>query len=181
MQKRSEFIYYDEKQPYTEQWHVHFDRDLGHSIVAGVGYIGSKGHNLPFYGDPNTTPSEYVNGVKQLVPGATLRYPAWGRIRTRINVARSIYQGVTASVTKRYANNWQGQVSYTLRQRARQLVRRTDRRVGLRQRRGQRDRLVGIRTTSGVRRVMTSATRSSSMAPTSCRSSATNRVWLAHS
>jgi hypothetical protein len=113
VQKRSEFIYYDEKQPYTDQWHVHFDRDLGHSAVAGVGYIGSKGHNLPFYGDPNTTPSEYVNGVKQLVPGATLRYPAWGRIRTRINVARSTYQGVTASVTKRYANNWQGQVSYT--------------------------------------------------------------------
>jgi hypothetical protein len=113
VQKRSEFIAYDEKQPYTDQWHVHFDRDLGHNATAEVGYIGSRGHNLPFYGDPNTTPSQYVNGVKTLVPGATLRFPAWGRIRTRINAAHSTYEGATASLTKRYADNWQAQVSYT--------------------------------------------------------------------
>jgi hypothetical protein len=82
--------------------------------VAEVGYIGSKGHNLPFYGDPNTVPSEYsADGVKRLVPGATLRYPSWGRIRTRINVARSIYQGMTASLNKRYSHGWQAQASYT--------------------------------------------------------------------
>ena len=79
VQKRSEFIFYDEKQPYTEQWHVHFDRDLGHSMVGEVGYIGSKGHNLPFYGDPNTMPSAYgADGVKRLVPGATLPLPELG-------------------------------------------------------------------------------------------------------
>jgi len=119
VQKRSEFIFYDVKQPYTDQWHVHFDRDLGHSMTATLGYLGSAGHNLPFYGDPNTTPSQYVNGVKTLVTGPpragviTLRYPSWGRIRTRTNVAHSTYEGFTASVNKRYANNWQGQVSYT--------------------------------------------------------------------
>jgi hypothetical protein len=96
-----------------EQWHANVDRDLGHHMVAEVGYLGSKGHNLPFYGDPNTVPSQYVNGVKQLVPGATLRYPSWGRIRTRINEARSIYHGMTASWNKRYSNNWQAQASYT--------------------------------------------------------------------
>jgi hypothetical protein len=114
VQKRSEFIFYDEKQPYMEQWHVHFDRDLGHSLVAEVGYIGSKGHNLPFYGDPNTTPAEVTaDGTKMLVPGATLRYPDWGRIRTRINDARSIYQGATVSLNKRYSSGFQAQVSYT--------------------------------------------------------------------
>ncbi|HEX2453218.1 MAG TPA: carboxypeptidase regulatory-like domain-containing protein [Vicinamibacterales bacterium] len=114
VQKRSEFIFYDEKQPYTEQWHVHFDRDLGHNMVAEVGYIGSKGHNLPFYGDPNNVPSETgADGVKRLVPGATLRYPSWGRIRTRINEARSLYNGATVSLNKRYSSGWQGQISYT--------------------------------------------------------------------
>jgi hypothetical protein len=113
VQKRSEFIFYDEKQPYMQQWNVNFERDLGHKIVAEVGYLGSKGSNLPFYGDPNTTPSEYVNGVKQLVPGAKLRYPAWGRVRTRVNEARSIYHGMTASVNKHYSSNWQAQLSYT--------------------------------------------------------------------
>ena len=114
VQKRSEFIFYDEEQPYMQQWNVNFERDLGHKVVAEVGYLGSKGSNLPFYGDPNTTPSEYVNGVKQLVPGATLRYPSWGRVRTRVNEARSIYHGMTASMNKRYSDNWQAQVSYTL-------------------------------------------------------------------
>jgi len=114
VQKRSEFIFYDEKQPYMEQWHANIDRDLGHQMVAEIGYLGSRGHNLPFYGDPNTTPSEVgADGVKRLVPGAGLRYPSWGRIRTRVNEARSIYQGMTLSWNKRYSNNWQAQVSYT--------------------------------------------------------------------
>jgi outer membrane receptor protein involved in Fe transport len=113
VQKRSEYIAYDEKQPYTDQWHATVERDLGHSMTAQVGYIGSAGHNLPFYGDPNTTPSQYVNGVKTLVPGATLRFPAWGRIRTRINAAHSTYEGMTAGITKRFGSGWQAQASYT--------------------------------------------------------------------
>lgn len=114
VQKRSEYIFYDAKQPFMQQWHANVERDLGGNLVAEVGYIGSKGHNLPFYGDPNTTPSEYgPDGVKRLVPGAKLRYPSWGRIRTRINVARSNYHGMTASLNKRYSHGWQAQASYT--------------------------------------------------------------------
>jgi hypothetical protein len=114
VQKRSEFIDYDIEQPFMQQWHANIERDLGHRMVAEVGYIGSKGHNLPFYGDPNTTPSFYdENGVKRLVPGAALRYPSWGRIRTRTNIARSIYHGMTASWNKRYSDGWQAQVAYT--------------------------------------------------------------------
>jgi hypothetical protein len=114
VQKRSEFIFYDEKQPYMEQWHANLDRDFGHSVVAEIGYIGSKGHNLPFYGDPNNVPSQTgADGVKRLIPGATIRYPSWGRIRTRIDVARSIYQGMTLSMNKRYSHGWQAQASYT--------------------------------------------------------------------
>ena len=114
VQKRSEFIYYDAEQPYMEQWHANYERDLGRSLTAEVGYIGSKGHHLPFYGDPNTTPSFYdENGVKRLVPGAGLRYPSWGRIRTRINVARSEYHGLVLGLNKRFSDGWQLQASYT--------------------------------------------------------------------
>jgi hypothetical protein len=115
VQKRSEFIAYNIKQPYMEQWHVNLERGLGGNVVAEIGYIGSKGHNLPFYGDPNTVPSEYgPDGVKRLVAGATLRYPSWGRIRTRDNTARSMYHGMTVGVNKRFSDGWQAQVSYTL-------------------------------------------------------------------
>ena len=114
VQKRSEFIFYDAEQPYMEQWHANYERDLGRNVTAEVGYIGSKGHHLPFYGDPNTTPSFYdENGVKRLVPGATLRYPSWGRIRTRINVARSNYHGLVLGLNKRFSDGWQLQGSYT--------------------------------------------------------------------
>jgi hypothetical protein len=104
VQKRSEFVAYDTNQPYTHQWHGTVQRDLGRGLVAEAGYLGSKGVNLPFYGDPNAVPAEYTaDGTKRLVPGATLRFPSWGRIRTRANVARSIYHGVTLGVTKRTA------------------------------------------------------------------------------
>ena len=36
-----------------QQWHANFERDLGQTC-GEVGYLGSKGSNLPFYGDPNT-------------------------------------------------------------------------------------------------------------------------------
>jgi Carboxypeptidase regulatory-like domain/TonB dependent receptor-like, beta-barrel len=115
VQKRSEFIDYNIEQPFMQQWHATFERDLGHNMVGEIGYIGSRGHHLPFYGDPNTTPSEYgADGVKRLVPGAALRYPSWGRIRTRTNVARSNYQGMTLGFNKRYSAGWQFQAAYTL-------------------------------------------------------------------
>ena len=115
MQKRSEFIYYDAKQPYMQQWHVKFQRELRAGLVAEVGYNGSKGHNLPFYGDPNSVPAEYLpDGTKRTVPGAALRYPSWGRIRTRINIARSNYHGLIASLNKRFSNGFLFQASYTL-------------------------------------------------------------------
>ena len=114
VQKRSEFISYDLDQPHVQQWHVEFERELGRGIVGEIGYIGSKGSNLPFYGDPNAVPSEYLpDGTKRIVPGATLRYPSWGRIRTRTNVARSIYHGLVLGVNKRFSDGLMFQGSYT--------------------------------------------------------------------
>ena len=68
---------------------------------------------------------------------------------------------MTASLNKRYSHNWQAQALLHLRQRARHVVGRTDRRVRLRQRRRQRHRLVGSGSPSTARRASTSATRSS--------------------
>src|SRR4029434_7198367 len=100
-------------QPYNVQWYVNTQHELGASFVAEVGYMGSRGVNLPFYGDPNTTPSEYVNGVKRIVPGAQLRYPSWGRIRTRTTGAESSYHGMTLSLRRRFAQGLQLQGNYT--------------------------------------------------------------------
>jgi len=47
------------------------------------------------------------------VPGATLRYPDWGRVRTRINAARSWYNGLIVKVNRQFHNGLMFQASYT--------------------------------------------------------------------
>ncbi|HKB09467.1 MAG TPA: TonB-dependent receptor [Vicinamibacterales bacterium] len=115
VQKRSEFIDYDARQPYTVQYHASIAHELPGQLVVDIGYIGSRGYNLPFYSDPNARPVQLntVDGHLQVVPGSDLPFPDWGRMRTRTNVARSWYNGVTASVNRRYANGLLFQGSYT--------------------------------------------------------------------
>jgi hypothetical protein len=115
VQKRSEFIEYHTKQPYTTQYHASVQHEIGRGLIAEIGYIGSRGYNLPFYGDPNSIPVRLneADGHYQVIPGAALRYPDWGRIRTRINIARSWYNGMTASLNRRFLNGLLFQGSYT--------------------------------------------------------------------
>ena len=47
VQKRSEFIDYNAKQPYTAQYHVSIAHEFPGAIVTEIGYIGSRGYNLP--------------------------------------------------------------------------------------------------------------------------------------
>lgn len=113
-QRRSEFIDYDARQPFVQQWHARLERDLGAGVSAELGYLGSRGHNLPFYGDPNAVPSKYLaDGRKQVIPGAGLRYPTWGRIRTRTNIARSNGHALVAGMRRRAADRLTLQAAYT--------------------------------------------------------------------
>ena len=114
IQKRSEFINYDTEQPYSVQWYLNYQHELGAGLVAEVGYLGSRGENMPYYGDPNSAPTEYLaDGTKRVVPGARARYPSWGRIRTRVNGAESEYHGVTLGLQKRMTHGLMFQGNYT--------------------------------------------------------------------
>ena len=114
VQKRSEFIVYDAKQPYALQWYLNTQQELGAGFVAEIGYMGSRGENLPYDGDPNSRPTEYLaDGTKRVVPGSALRYPAWGRIRTRNTGAESEYHGLTLGLQKRLSHGVQFQANYT--------------------------------------------------------------------
>src|SRR5204863_4282694 len=106
---------YDAKQPYTLQYHASLQHEFGGGIVAEIGYIGSRGYHLPFYSDPNARPVQFnaADGHWQVVPGSSLLFPSWGRIRTRTNVARSRYNGFTASVNRRFSDGLLFQGSYT--------------------------------------------------------------------
>jgi hypothetical protein len=54
-----------------------------------------------------------ADGHYQVIPGASIRYPDWGRIRTRINVAESWYNGMTATLKRRFSDGLLFQASYT--------------------------------------------------------------------
>ena len=86
----------------------------GPECLGGAGYLGSRGHNLPFYGDPNAVPSEYTaDGRKHVIAGAGLRYPTWGRIRTRTNIARSNGHALVAGMRQRTTDRLTLQAAYT--------------------------------------------------------------------
>lgn len=113
--KRSEFIIYEAKQPYMSQYNLNIQHEFARGLVAEIGYLGSRGSNLPFYGDPNSVPAEQTDdGRWRVVPGAGLRYPSWGRIRTKKNVAGSAYNGLTAGLNRRFKDGLLLQASYTL-------------------------------------------------------------------
>lgn len=113
--KRSEFILWDAEQPRMTQYNLTVQHEFRGGFVAEVGYLGSRGDSLPFYGDPNSVPAEQTaDGRWRVVPGAGLRYPSWGRIRTKKNVATSEYNGLTAGLTRRLGDGLLIQGSYTL-------------------------------------------------------------------
>jgi hypothetical protein len=114
VQRRSEFIFFDAKQPFVQQWHADYQREIAGGVTLELGYLGSRGHNLPFYGDPNAAPSERLeDGRKRVIPGATIRFPSWGRIRTRINVARSLSHMLIVGVQRRLTGGLMLQGAYT--------------------------------------------------------------------
>jgi Carboxypeptidase regulatory-like domain/TonB dependent receptor len=113
VQKRSEFIDYNAAQTYMAQYYLDYQHELPGGLLADLGYVGSRGYNLPFYGDPNSVPAQQTPLGWQIVPGATLRYPDWGRVRTRINSAQSWYNGLIVKVNRQLKNNLMFQGSYT--------------------------------------------------------------------
>ena len=114
VQKRSEFVDYNSAQPYINQYYVTATHELKGDLVGEIGYVGSRGYNLPFYGDPNSVPAQQTPLGWQIVPGATIRYPDWGRVRTRIDSAHSWYNGMTTKIKRNFKNGLQFQGSYTL-------------------------------------------------------------------
>ena len=79
------------KDPYTEQWSLSVDHDLGSGYGVRASYIGSETRQLVWAPDENTLPfSSTVSAFDQ--PFTARLFPNWGRINTRATGANSSYQ-----------------------------------------------------------------------------------------
>ena len=99
----------DFKQPSAHHFNVTWQQELGRNLGAEIGYVGSRGKNLPIFMEVN--PGAYVPG--QTARGARI-FPAFALVRPTFSVARSWYDSLQASLRMRPTRGLSFLASYTL-------------------------------------------------------------------
>lgn len=102
----------------TFQNNIQIERGLGGEYAVTVGFVYAKGDDLPVLNDINL-----INPIGQLADGraifstavnpATRRFPQFNHIYSLESVGESTYRGLTLQVSRRWANNFQFDLSYT--------------------------------------------------------------------
>jgi hypothetical protein len=108
--------------PYQMQYNLNIQRDLGHSMIFSVGYVGSRGVKLTDQRDTNA-PIPSLNAAGQRVLGTVSAAgklvanprinPSYGFLITRQTWGSSNYNSLQTSLNRRFTNRWQMQASYT--------------------------------------------------------------------
>jgi len=99
----------DFKQPSAQHFNVSWQQELGREMGIEVGYVGSRGRDLPIFMEIN--PGIYTPG--QTTRGARV-FPAFSLVRPTFSVAKSWYDSLQASVRMRPSRGLGFLVSYTL-------------------------------------------------------------------
>lgn len=95
--------------PYAHHFNLTWQQQLRDRFSAEIGYVGSRGFNLPIFMEVN--PGVYEAG--QTRPGARL-LPALSLVRPTFSVARSWYDSLQASLRMRPTRGLNFLASYTL-------------------------------------------------------------------
>jgi carboxypeptidase family protein/TonB-dependent receptor-like protein len=106
---------YNIQQPRAWTYNLNLQRELGHNLVATIGYAGSRGYNLvsAIEGNP-IVPVTQADGTLFFPAGAARRNPAWTSIDLRTSNGRSTYNSLQAMLQKGFAKGYQMQFAYTL-------------------------------------------------------------------
>lgn len=95
--------------PYAHHFNVTWQQQVGENLGAEIGYVGSRGRNLPIFIEIN--PGVYTPG--QSTRGARLM-PAFSLVRPTFSVAESWYDSLQASLRMRPVRGINFLASYTL-------------------------------------------------------------------
>jgi hypothetical protein len=100
------------KDPYTTQWSLSTEHDMGNGYSFRVSYIGSETHDLVWAPDENTLP--YSTTVSAYDAPITSRlFPNWGRINTRATGANSSYNSLQAYAGHRLQHGLEYNTTFT--------------------------------------------------------------------
>jgi Carboxypeptidase regulatory-like domain len=100
------------KDPYSEQWNVSIDHDLGFNTGLRVSYIGMSTHDLVWA--PNLNQSYYSTTYYVDQPLSSRPFPNWGVVNTRAIGANANYNSFQLEVNHRYRNGLTMTSTYTL-------------------------------------------------------------------
>lgn len=100
------------KDPYTVQWMLDTEHDLGNGYVFRISYIGSETHHLVWAPDENTLPfSSTVSAYN--APITSRLFPNWGRINTRDTGANASYNSLQAELSHRLQHGLEFNSTFT--------------------------------------------------------------------
>ena len=100
------------KDPYTYQWNLTIDHDLGQGYALRVSYIASESHDLVWAPDENTLPfSTTVSAYNQ--PFSARLFPNWGRINTRATGANDSYSSLQVQGSHRFQRGLEFNSTFT--------------------------------------------------------------------
>ena len=107
--------------PYEMQYNLTVQREVGHGMVASLGYVGAQGVHL--YAPRNLNTPTVVDALGNPVsttctsPSCFFKgpvpNPAFAGLDDAAPTSHSTYNGLVASLTRQISRNLQGQVSYT--------------------------------------------------------------------
>ena len=99
------------KDPYSEQWNISIDRDLGFQRGLRISYIGMVTRDLVWA--PNLNQSYYSTTYYVDQPLSSRPFPNWGVVNTRANGANANYNSAQVELNHRYKSGVTFNTTYT--------------------------------------------------------------------
>lgn len=99
---------YERRTPYTWEYLLNVQRDLGRDLVLEFGYLGSISRKLEFLRAVNESLPGTVGSPRTRAP-----YPNFGRIQLVDNSANAEYNSASIKLTKRFSSGFSVLSSYT--------------------------------------------------------------------
>lgn len=101
------------KTPAKNHYTLTLQQQLFEDMVLEVGYVGSKGTNVPRYAELNTRAYQIINGQKVFTAGTPRMNPFFDEIRPLLTDTNAHYDGLQVKFKRATSRNLQFQISYT--------------------------------------------------------------------